>query len=154
LSLINPNDIESMTVLKDASSTAIYGSRASNGVIIITTKKGADSKLKISFNTTNSLQVRTQTADMLSRGEFINIVNSNGSDAQKALLGTANTDWNDEIYNVAFGTDNNLSFSGKLKNIPYRVSLDITTRTESYVRTTQNASPETFLSPRAFSTTI
>lgn len=123
LSLINPNDIESMTVLKDASSTAIYGSRASNGVIIITTKKGADSKLKISFNTTNSLQVRTQTADMLSRGEFIDVVNLNGTDAQKALLGTANTDWNDEIYNVAFGTDNNLSFSGKLKNIPYRVSL-------------------------------
>lgn len=123
LSLINPNDIESMTVLKDASSTAIYGSRASNGVIIITTKKGADSKLKISFNTTNSLQVRTQTADMLSRGEFIDVVSSNGTDAQKALLGTANTDWNDEIYNVAFGTDNNLSFSGKLKNIPYRVSL-------------------------------
>ena len=145
LSLINPNDIESMTVLKDASSTAIYGSWASNGVIIITTKKGADSKLKISFNTTNSLQVRTQTADMLSRGEFINIVNSNGSDAQKALLGTANTDWNDEIYNVAFGTDNNLSFSGKLKNIPYRVSLgyynqDGILRTDNAERITGNIS--------------
>lgn len=145
LSLINPNDIESMTVLKDASSTAIYGSRASNGVIIITTKKGADSKLKISFNTTNSLQVRTQTADMLSRGEFINIVNSNGTDAQKALLGTANTDWNDEIYNVAFGTDNNLSFSGKLKNIPYRVSLgyynqDGILRTDNAERITGNIS--------------
>lgn len=134
-----------MTVLKDASSTAIYGSRASNGVIIITTKKGADSKLKISFNTTNSLQVRTQTADMLSRGEFINIVNSNGTDAQKALLGTANTDWNDEIYNVAFGTDNNLSFSGKLKNIPYRVSLgyynqDGILRTDNAERITGNIS--------------
>lgn len=145
LSLINPNDIESMTVLKDASSTAIYGSRASNGVIIITTKKGADSKLKISFNTTNSLQVRTQTADMLSRGEFINIVNSNGTDAPKALLGTANTDWNDEIYNVAFGTDNNLSFSGKLKNIPYRVSLgyynqDGILRTDNAERITGNIS--------------
>ena len=145
LSLINPNDIESMTVLKDASSTAIYGSRASNGVIIITTKKGADSKLKISFNTTNSLQVRTQTADMLSRGEFINIVNSNGTDAQKALLGMANTDWNDEIYNVAFGTDNNLSFSGKLKNIPYRVSLgyynqDGILRTDNAERITGNIS--------------
>lgn len=145
LSLINPNDIESMTVLKDASSTAIYGSRASNGVIIITTKKGADSKLKISFNTTNSLQVRTQTADMLSRGEFINIVNSNGTDAQKALLGTANTDWNDEIYNVAFGTDNNLSFSGKLKKIPYRVSLgyynqDGILRTDNAERITGNIS--------------
>lgn len=145
LSLINPNDIESMTVLKDASSTAIYGSRASNGVIIITTKKGADSKLKISFNTTNSLQVRTQTADMLSRGEFIDVVSSNGTDAQKALLGTANTDWNDEIYNVAFGTDNNLSFSGKLKNIPYRVSLgyynqDGILRTDNAERITGNIS--------------
>lgn len=145
LSLINPNDIESMTVLKDASSTAIYGSRASNGVIIITTKKGADGKLKISFNTTNSLQVRTQTADMLSRGEFIDVVNLNGTDAQKALLGTANTDWNDEIYNVAFGTDNNLSFSGKLKNIPYRVSLgyynqDGILRTDNAERITGNIS--------------
>lgn len=145
LSLINPNDIESMTVLKDASSTAIYGSRASNGVIIITTKKGADGKLKISFNTTNSLQVRTQTADMLSRGEFIDVVSSNGTDAQKALLGTANTDWNDEIYNVAFGTDNNLSFSGKLKNIPYRVSLgyynqDGILRTDNAERITGNIS--------------
>lgn len=145
LSLINPNDIESMTVLKDASSTAIYGSRASNGVIIITTKKGADGKLKISFNTTNSLQVRTQTADMLSRGKFIDVVSSNGTDAQKALLGTANTDWNDEIYNVAFGTDNNLSFSGKLKNIPYRVSLgyynqDGILRTDNAERITGNIS--------------
>ena len=71
LSLINPNDIESMTILKDASSTAIYGSRASNGVIIITTKKGTDSKKpKISFSTTNSLQTRTKTADMISRDEM------------------------------------------------------------------------------------
>ena len=82
---------------------------------------------------------------MLSRGEFINIVNSNGSDAQKALLGTANTDWNDEIYNVAFGTDNNLSFSGKLKNIPYRVSLgyynqDGILRTDNAERITGNIS--------------
>lgn len=74
LSLINPNDIESMTVLKDASSTAIYGSRASNGVIIITTKKGKGDRIKVSFQTTNSLSTRTKTSDMLSTDEFIGIV--------------------------------------------------------------------------------
>lgn len=82
LSLINPNDIESMTVLKDASSTAIYGSRASNGVIIITTKKGSGDGLKLSFQTTNSLSTKTRTADMLSTDEFISIVNQYGTDRQ------------------------------------------------------------------------
>ena len=71
LSLINPNDIESMTILKDASSTAIYGSRASNGVIIITTKKGNSDKLKISLSTTHSIQTRTKLADMLDYDQFI-----------------------------------------------------------------------------------
>ena len=124
LALINPSDIESMTILKDASSTAIYGSRASNGVIIITTKKGSTDRMKVSFTTTNSIQTRTKMNDMLSREEFINVVNTQGSDAQKALLGNANTDWNDKIYHNAFGTDNNLSLSGRLaKNFPIRVSL-------------------------------
>lgn len=124
LALINPSDIESMTILKDASSTAIYGSRASNGVIIITTKKGSTDRMKVSFTTTNSIQTRTKLNDMLSREEFINVVNTQGSDAQKALLGDANTDWNDKIYHNAFGTDNNLSLSGRLaKNFPIRVSL-------------------------------
>ncbi|WP_010662055.1 SusC/RagA family TonB-linked outer membrane protein [Marinilabilia salmonicolor] len=123
LSLINPNDIESMTVLKDASSTAIYGSRASNGVILITTKKGAGDDLKVTFSTTNSLQAKTKLADMLSTGEFRNVVNRDGSPAQQALLGDYNTDWNDEIYQLAFGTDNNLSFSGQLKEVPFRFSL-------------------------------
>lgn len=124
LALINPSDIESMTILKDASSTAIYGSRASNGVIIITTKKGSTDRMKVSFTTTNSIQTRTKLTDMLSREEFINVVNTQGSDAQKALLGNANTDWNDKIYHNAFGTDNNLSLSGRLaKNFPIRVSL-------------------------------
>lgn len=124
LALINPSDIESMTILKDASSTAIYGSRASNGVIIITTKKGSTDRMKVSFTTTNSIQTRTKLNDMLSREEFINVVNTQGSDAQKALLGNANTDWNDKIYHNAFGTDNNLSLSGRLaKNFPIRVSL-------------------------------
>lgn len=124
LSLINPNDIESMTILKDASSTAIYGSRASNGVIIITTKKGKTDKVKVNFSTTNSLQSLVKTIDMLSRDEFINVINTNGTDAQKALLGTANTDWNDQIFKTAFGTDNNLSVAGKIgKALPFRVSL-------------------------------
>lgn len=124
LSLINPADIESMTILKDASSTAIYGSRASNGVIIITTKKGTGDGIKVTFNTTNSLQTRTKMADMLSRDEFINVINSQGTDEQKALLGTASTDWNDEIFRTAFGTDNNLSVAGRIApEWPIRVSV-------------------------------
>lgn len=124
LSMINPSDIESMTVLKDASSTAIYGSRASNGVIIITTKKGQQGAVKVNFNTTNSMQTRAQMVDMLSRNEFVNVINQFGTDNQKSLLGTANTDWNDEVYRTAFGTDNNLSVSGSIdKWLPFRVSV-------------------------------
>ena len=123
LSLINPNDIESMTVLKDASSTAIYGSRASNGVIIITTKKGSGSDIKVSFQTTNSIATKTKTSDMLNTDEFINIVNQYGTEHQKSLLGDYRTNWNDEIYQTAFGTDNNLSVSGlALPWLPFRVS--------------------------------
>ena len=123
LSMINPSDIESMTVLKDASSTAIYGSRASNGVIIITTKKGQQGSLKVNFNTTNSMQTRAQMVDMLSHDDFVNVINQFGTDNQKSLLGNANTDWNDEVYRTAFGTDNNLSVSGSIgKYLPFRVS--------------------------------
>lgn len=124
LSLINPNDIESITVLKDASSTAIYGSRASNGVIIITTKKASENEMKVSFSSTNSLQVKTRLADMLSVSEFRQVVQNEGSADQIALLGDYNTNWNDEIYKMAFGTDNSLSFSGSVKKkMPYRVSM-------------------------------
>lgn len=123
LSMINPSDIESMTVLKDASSTAIYGSRASNGVIIITTKKGQQGAVKVNFNTTNSLQTRAQMVDMLSHDDFVNVINQFGTDNQKSLLGNANTDWNDEVYRTAFGTDNTLSLSGSIgKYWPFRVS--------------------------------
>ena len=123
LSMINPSDIESMTVLKDASSTAIYGSRASNGVIIITTKKGQQGGLKVNFNTTYSMQTRAQMVDMLSHDDFVNVINQFGTDNQKSLLGNANTDWNDEVYRTAFGTDNNLSLSGSIgKYWPFRVS--------------------------------
>ncbi len=125
MSLINPNDIENITILKDAASTAIYGSRASNGVIFITTKKGAGAKgMSMSFSTTNSIQVRTKLPDMLSRDQFIDVMSSEGTAAQRALIGTGNTDWNDEIYQAAFGTDNNLSLSARIaQNTPLRVSV-------------------------------
>lgn len=124
LSLINPSDIESMTILKDASSTAIYGSRASNGVIIITTKKGSSDRLKVTLTTTNSVQTSINMIDMLTRDQFIDVVNTQGSAAQKALLGNDNTNWNDQVYQSALGTDNNLSLSGLLaKNFPARVSV-------------------------------
>ncbi len=124
LSLINPNDIENITILKDAASTAIYGSRASNGVIIITTKKGSSTQgTKVSFSSTNSIQTLTRLPDMLSRDEFIDVINQYGTDSQISLLGNSNTDWNDEVYHAAFGTDNNLSVSTRLaENTPARFS--------------------------------
>lgn len=123
LAMINPNDIESMTVLKDASSTAIYGSRASNGVIIITTKKGKGDGVKVSFTTTNSVSTKTRTADMMSRDQFVNVIKSEGTPAQIALLGDADTDWVDEVSQTGFGTDNNLAVSGRITSwLPFRVS--------------------------------
>ena len=124
LAMINPADIESMSILKDASSTAIYGSRASNGVIIINTKKGSKDKIKVNFNTTNSVSFKTKTADMLSREEFIDVYNKYGTDIQKSLIGTENTDWNDEIFQPAWASDNNVSESGSIaKVLPTRVSV-------------------------------
>ncbi|WP_216640386.1 TonB-dependent receptor plug domain-containing protein [Sphingobacterium sp. B29] len=114
LSLINPNDIESMTVLKDASSTAIYGSRASNGVLLITTKKGKGDALRLSFSSIVSMQQAMGVADMMSRDEFASLINTKGSTAQKALLGNASTDWLSEVFQDAIGTDNNLSLQGKI----------------------------------------
>ena len=123
LATINPNDIASFTVLKDASATAIYGSRASNGVIIITTKKGQKGKPRISFTSQLSAGVVAEKFSVLSPDQFRTLVNTYGSDAQKALLGSANTDWQDEIYQAAISTDNNVSVSGSLKQLPYRLSL-------------------------------
>ncbi len=151
MSLINPNDIETMTVLKDASSTAIYGSRASNGVIIITTKKGSGEKIAVNVSTTQSVQWKTKVADMLSYDEFVSVVESRGP-AYTALLGTEHTDWNDVIFTPAFGSDNNVSVSGLItKDFPYRVSLgyyyqDGILKTDNAQRGTANIS----LSPNFF----
>jgi len=123
LNSINPNDIEAISVLKDASATALYGSRASNGVIIITTKKGAKGKVVYNFNTQLSTGVVGRTVKVLSGDEVRAIINADGNATFKALLGTANTDWQKEIYRAAFGWDNNISASGAFKNIPFRASL-------------------------------
>lgn len=126
LAAINQNDIESMTVLKDASATAIYGSRASNGVIIIITKKGKSGEMKVNYNANFSVGEITKTVDVLSASQFTDFVMANGTAEQQALLGTANTDWQDEIYRTAFGTDHNLSLTGGSDNIVYRASAGFT----------------------------
>lgn len=124
LSMINPNDIESMTILKDASSTAIYGSRASNGVIIINTKKGGGNRIKVSFQTTNSLSHATRHNRMLDRDQFVEEVLATGNLDYINALGEEDTDWNDAIFRTAFSTDNNLSVGGRIaKWLPFRVSV-------------------------------
>jgi iron complex outermembrane receptor protein len=128
LSLINPDDIETFTVLKDASATAIYGSRASNGVILITTKKGStNSAPVVNFNTQASLSTLPKEADVLSADQIRTFVNKystvTGYPDLRSKLGTANTDWQKEIYQNAFATNNNLSVSGGTKHMPYRASV-------------------------------
>jgi TonB-dependent starch-binding outer membrane protein SusC len=123
LALINPNDIESFNILKDASAAAIYGSRASNGVIIITTKKGKAGQPRFNFNTQLSVATPANKVDVLSADEFRAYVNANGTGDQKTLLGGASTDWQDEIYQTGIGTDNTLSMSGGIGKVPFRASL-------------------------------
>jgi iron complex outermembrane receptor protein len=123
LALLNPNDIESMNILKDASATAIFGNRASNGVIIINTKKGSSGKLKVSYNNNMTLSTVTDLADVLNADEFRSLVNAQGTAAQKALLGTENTDWQNHIYRDAFSQEHNISLTGGIKKLPYRLSL-------------------------------
>ncbi len=132
LSSINPNDIETFTVLKDASATAIYGSRASNGVIIITTKRGKKGKLTAAYNGSFSLGVPVKYMDVYSGDEFRNLiydrVTNYGLNPEAVnVLGTANTDWQKEIYQNAFSQDHNASVSGAINDVvPYRISLGYT----------------------------
>ena len=124
LSTIDPNDIESFTVLKDASAAAIYGSRAANGVIVITTKKGTKGGAKVNFSSQVGVNTIANTVDVLSTDQFRALVNEKGSAAQKALLGTANTNWQDEIFQTALTTNNNISVSGALfDKLPVRLSV-------------------------------
>jgi iron complex outermembrane receptor protein len=123
LSSINPNDIESFTVLKDASATAIYGSRASNGVILITTKKGSK-ELTVDYNFQYGSGKKFNDIDIFSAQDYRNLINDIGTPQQIAMLGTANTDWQEAIYRRTDFVDNNLSIKGNLfKTIPTRLSL-------------------------------
>ena len=127
LSSLNPNDIESFTVLKDASAAAIYGSRASNGVILITTSKGAKGPVKLNFSSKTSVSKIYKKVPVLNGDEYREVAHlaamKSGKTYESFGLGTENTDWQDEIYRLAMGTDNNLSFSGGIKNLPYRFSI-------------------------------
>ena len=150
LSLVNPNDIESFTVLKDASATAIYGSRGSNGVIIITTKKGRGRQApQVSYNGTFSLSTVSKKLDVMDAAEYVDVIkNMYGEDSPAYLglgwkkfnpdgtpdfaAGTYDTDWQDEIYRTAISHDHNVSLTGGAGNevwsIPYRVSVGYTSQ--------------------------
>lgn len=124
LNTINPNDIESISILKDASATAIYGSRASNGVILITTKRGREGQdLAVSYTGKLSYQTRRNQIDVLSADEFREVVAEKFGSDYTALLGDADTDWQDRIYDDAVSQDHNLSLTGAYESLPYRLSL-------------------------------
>lgn len=159
LATINPNDIASMTILKDASATAIYGSRASNGVIIIETKKGkAGAPISIDYSGKVSLYQNTKTVDLLSAEEFTQEVNEyalitapNNPASITNLLDTFKTDWQDEIYQNALGTDHSIGVSGTAGLLPYRASAGYffqegTLKTGSVKRYTLNGA----ISPKFF----
>ena len=128
LAMVNPEDIESFTVLKDASATAIYGSRASNGVIIITTKKGvkgAKGAPRVSYNGNVSVSMKRNSYDVLTGDQYRDyVINTLGESG--AGLGEANTDWQDEVYRTAISTDHQLSVTGAALNTPYRISAGYT----------------------------
>ena len=123
LNLINPADIESMVVLKDASATAIYGSRAANGVIMITTKKGKDSGFKFNVNSSFTSHTPVDKVDVMSSDQFRDLVNSTEDASAIARLGSANTDWQDQIYASATGSDHSISAVGSAWGVPMRASL-------------------------------
>ena len=126
MSMFNPNDIETFTVLKDASATAIYGSRASNGVILITTKKGEKgNKVRLNYTGNFSLSTVPNMINVLGAVEYKNLLKKRYAENETVLsmLGNNNTDWQKEIYTNAFGQDHYLSASGTVESLPYRISL-------------------------------
>ncbi len=130
LSFINPQDIETFTVLKDASATAIYGSRASNGVILITTKKGrANSDLRVSVSTLASISTPNRYIQTLGADEFRTLIGQIGTADQKKQLGAANTDWQKQIFQNSLSLDNNVSVTGAIaKVLPFRASVGYNTQ--------------------------
>lgn len=132
LNIVNPNDIETFTVLKDASATAIYGSRASNGVILITTKKGKlGKKISVSYNGNFAVSNASGKVDVLDATEYRTVIEEQFVEGHPArgLLGESNTDWQDQIYQTGIQNDHNVSIAGGIGIVPYRVSLGYTNKT-------------------------
>ena len=152
LSQLNPNDIESFTVLKDASAAAIYGSRASNGVVIITTKKGSLDGFKVAVSSNTRVATVIQNMSVLSADQYRAVVNGLDVNTPAQIpLGNANTNWQDEIFQVGFASEYNVSISGAIKSLPYRASVGYleqegNLKTGKYKRATAllNLSPKFF----------
>ena len=136
LNSINPNDIASITVLKDASATAIYGSRGGNGVILIETKKGRTGGLKYQLSSQVSFSEITDYVDVLTGDQVREFVNQFGTEAQIAQMGTSNTNWQEEIFQNAIGWDNNFSVLGGIAGVPFRASVGYATN-EGILKTDQ-----------------
>lgn len=144
LDVINPNEVETFTVLKDASATAIYGNRAAGGVIIITTKKGKSSKkLKVGYSGNVSAGQIANKVDVLEAEEYRALIEERFGNESNTFsqMGDANTDWQDEIYQTAIGHEHNVNLSGGVEGLPYRLSLGYldkngVLKTDNYNRTT------------------
>ena len=138
LAMISPENIESMTILKDASATAIYGSRASNGVIIITTKKGKSGKPQVNFSANMYINHAQKTWDVLSANEFRSLITEKfgeDSDAYRAM-GDASTDWQKEVLRTTVSSDYNVSVGGTAGILPYHVNLSYT-NSNGIIKTSQ-----------------
>ncbi|SDS83271.1 iron complex outermembrane recepter protein [Gillisia sp. Hel1_33_143] len=146
LDFINPSDIESMTVLKDASSTAIYGARAANGVILITTKRGTGQEFKFNYSGTTSIFRPTDYVDVMDADQFRSLINENGAPSDIEKLGSSNTNWQEQIYTEAIGFDHSLSTTGNIGGfMPTRASIGYTDqdgilRGDNFSRTTGSVS--------------
>ena len=158
LETINPNDIESFTVLKDASAAAIYGSRASNGVILVTTKKGRGNTPRVSYSGSVSVQTNSDELPVMSPGEFRTYIDqvypagTTTGDKVQSMLGDKNTNWQDLVFRTAISHDHNVSLIGNINDrMPYRASVGYTNQqgtleTSKYERGTLDLS----LSPNFF----
>lgn len=160
LTMVNPQNIETMTILKDASATAIYGSRASNGVIIITTKKGKSGKPQINFAANWHINTARKTLNLMDANQFASVMREYGNDRANNLLNEFvnengapiyNTDWQKEVLRTSFSQDYNLSIGGAAGVLPYRVNASYTNnngivKTSGMQRTTVgiNLSPKFF----------
>jgi iron complex outermembrane receptor protein len=145
LDIVNTNDIESMVVLKDASATSIFGSRAANGVVMITTKKGKDSKFKFNYGAKASFYHIYKTIELMNAEEYTDLILNSGNDTAIGQLGTSETDWQKEIYRDAVGFDHDFSALGSLMNVPVRLSLNYSNqdgalKTDEFQRTTASLS--------------